>query len=123
MNDTKTLKQICELLNVSRRVIQRYEEKGLIHTDLKDKYGHLLYDEKTVYRMMYIRLYQLLEFKLNEITNFIDKPEIEVKEILTDRINKLRLNLDAQRNNLILIERFINDSDLTKIKSIIKEVV
>lgn len=122
MNDAKTLKQVCELLNVSRRVIQRYEAKGLIHTDLKDKYGHLLYDQKTINRMMNIRLYQKMEFKLNEIITFIDKPDKERKEILINRINKLKSDLTIMSNNLKTIENYINNNSSIELKDILKEV-
>lgn len=122
MNDAKTLKQVCELLNVSRRVIQRYETKELIHTDLKDKYGHLLYDQKTINRMMNIRLYQKMEFKLNEIITFIDKPDKERKEILINRINKLKSDLTIKSNNLKTIENYINNNSSIELKDILKEV-
>lgn len=44
MNEEKTLKEVCSALNVSRRVIQGYEEAGLVKAVGKNKYRRLLYD-------------------------------------------------------------------------------
>ena len=49
MKDFKTLKEVCELLNVTRRIVQGYEKKGLVHTDYKDKFTLDNPDVFTVY--------------------------------------------------------------------------
>lgn len=116
MKDFKTLKEVCELLNVTRRIVQGYEKKGLVHTDYKDKYGHLLYDEETVKRIALIRFYQLMNYELKEIALFIDKPSKEIETILKEKLEMLKVELQKRENNIKNIEYVINNfdkSDLT----------
>lgn len=47
-----TLREICETLEVSRRAIQGYENAGLVKATGRNKYGHLLYDDKAKERIM-----------------------------------------------------------------------
>lgn len=53
-----TLREICETLEVSRRAIQGYENAGLVKATGRNKYGHLLYDDKAKERIA-IRKMQL----------------------------------------------------------------
>ena len=46
MNGMKTLHELCDALGVSRRAVQGYEKAGLVAPSGRNKYGHLLYDEK-----------------------------------------------------------------------------
>lgn len=84
-----SLKSMCELLNVSRRIIQSYERGGLLKPTGKNKYGYLLYDEKEFHRAEKIRLMQLLGFKLREIKVLIDEPITEQKRAIERRIREL----------------------------------
>lgn len=111
MSDFKTLKEVCSLINVSRRVIQGYENKGLIHTDLKDKYGHLLYDSKAVERIICIRFYQKMGFELKEIAEFINYKDSEIEKILNDRLNVLKNEQIKRNNELQLIESIIRNNE------------
>lgn len=83
------LRQMCELLNVSRRSIQCYEEAGLLMPTTKNKYGHLLYDEKALHRAEMIKFLQQLGFKLREVKDIIDAPNNVMKEALGRRVKEL----------------------------------
>jgi len=87
--DLITLKDMCELLHISRRVIQCYEKAGLMISTDKNKYGHLLYDENAVDRAKTIKFFQQLGFKLKEIKDIIDAPNNIKKEALEDRVKEL----------------------------------
>ena len=67
MNGYITLKEVCEMLGLSRRAVQGYEKAGLIRPSARNKYGHLLYDEKTVSRIAGIQYCQKLGFELKDI--------------------------------------------------------
>ena len=43
-----TLREICNLIGVTRRAVQGYEKAGLVECSDKNKYGYLLYDELAV---------------------------------------------------------------------------
>ena len=84
-----SLKTMCELLNVSRRSIQCYEKAGLMMPTDKNKYGHLLYDERAFHRAEMIRFFQQLGFKLREVKEIIDAPNDVIKEALEKRVGEL----------------------------------
>ena len=58
MSSNKTLHLLCDELGVTRRVIEGYEKAGLASATGRNKYGHLLYNEKAQERIVQIRMYQ-----------------------------------------------------------------
>lgn len=86
----KTLREVCDLLGVTRRAVQGYEKEGLVSATSKNKYGYLLYDEKTQNRIARIKLYQQLGFKVKEIKELIDAPSSVVKEALEKQVECLK---------------------------------
>lgn len=123
MSDLKTLKEVCSLINVSRRVIQGYENKGLIHTDLKDKYGHLLYDSKAVEKIICIRFYQRMGFELKEIAEFINYKDSEIEKILNDRLNVLKNEQIKRNKELQLIESIIRNNEENNIDKYLEVII
>lgn len=124
MNDLKTLKDVCEELDVTRRIIQGYESQGLIKYDDKNKYGHLLYGKETIKRIAYIRFLQQIGFSINEIRNIIDIPYIDLKDILSKQMIILKQeinNLEYLLKQISLIIKTIDKEDyLDEIINIIK---
>lgn len=84
-----TLREICETLGVSRRALQGYEKAGLVASTGRNKYGHLLYDEKAKVRIAKIKFYQQLGFSIKEINDIIDALNAVVKSALEQRVQKL----------------------------------
>ena len=89
MKMQQTLRQVCAQLELSRRVIQGYENAGLVAPSGRNKYGHLLYDETEVEQIRLIRFYQQLGFQLKEIKSLLDAPTCEKKTALQIQIEKL----------------------------------
>ena len=91
------LKTLCELVGVSRRSIQGYENVGLMSPTGKNKYGHLLYDEDALHRARMIKFMQSLGFKLREIKEIIDAPSDVIKEALQKRIKELEIEISQMQ--------------------------
>ncbi len=90
MSSNKTLHELCDELGVTRRVIQGYEKAGLVSATGKNKYGHLLYNEKAQERIVQIRMYQQLGFTIREIKELIDAPDSFVKATVEKQILYLK---------------------------------
>lgn len=84
-----TLREMCALVGVSRRVIQGYEKAGIMKSTDRNKYGYLLYDKDMLTRAKKIRFLQELGFRLNDIKDIIDAPRDVMKEALKRRVKKL----------------------------------
>ena len=89
MRKTKTLSEVCSVLEVSRRAVQGYENAGLVKATERNKYGHLLYDEEAQRRIKKIRLLQQLGFRVKEIKDIIDAPAEVVAEAIKSQIEQM----------------------------------
>ncbi len=87
--EDKTLRQVCDWLDVSRRAVQGYEKAGLVSASGKTKRGYLLYDSSSQNRIKQIRLFQQLGFSIKEIQAIIDSPNVILREQLERQIEKL----------------------------------
>ena len=87
-----TLKEMFETLKVSRRAVQGYENAGLVSASGKNRYGYLMYDAYSQERIRQIKLFQQLGFTIKEIKEIIDAPNDVLKEVLCDRVEKLKEN-------------------------------
>lgn len=85
----KTLKELCTELGVSRRAIQGYEEAGLVRASGKNKYGHLLYNQRVQERIERIKFFQDLGFSIKEIGGLIDATGGVLKPKLIEQVRKL----------------------------------
>ena len=123
MNELMSLRHIREEIGVSRKAIQGYEKHGLIKPCGKDKYGHLLYDEETVKRIIRIRFFQKMGFKVSEIKKFIDKPNEEIMSILKAKRDSLNEELVRFAKLLCAIDDLLDTNELNeeKILQIAKE--
>ena len=89
MDETKTLSEVCSVLEVSRRAVQGYENAGLVSATGKNKYGYLLYDEDAQRRIKQIRLLQQLGFRVKEIKDIIDAPAEVAAEAIKRKIEQM----------------------------------
>ena len=100
MRKTKTLSEVCSVLEVSRRAVQGYENAGLVKATERNKYGHLLYDEEAQRRIKKIRLLQHLGSKIKEIQEIMDAPDEVVTEAIRTQICRCKMEL-AQKKKII----------------------
>ena len=106
-----TLRKLCELVGVSRRSIQGYENAGLMMPSSKNKWGHLLYDENALHRAQYINFLQQLGFKLKEIKEIIDAPDCMKKEAIERRIKELKVEQIRMEQIIQKAREYIENDD------------
>ena len=78
------------MLGLSRRAVQGYEEMGLVQPSARNKYGHLLYDEKAVRRIAGIRYCQKLGLELKDILGMTAEDPMEQCRELENRLMNLQ---------------------------------
>ena len=125
MNAYYHRREIMKRFNISRRVIEGYEDLELISPVSKDDRGALLYDEMTVRRIGFIRLLQKMGFELKEIAEFIDGPEKLIKEKLSARALLIKRKGAELDELLTVIEEIkvsgLNDKECEKIIKVLEE--
>lgn len=107
--EEKTLKEVCELVGVTRRAVQGYEKAGLVAATGRNKYGHLLYDEASIERIREVKQYQDFGFSVKEITVLRTASKEEYLQMMEKRLFAIQMDLQQMK---ISIE---------KIKEILKE--
>ena len=100
-NDLMTLKEVCKETGVTRKIVQTYENYGLVKATTKNKYGYLLYDDAAVKKSKKIRLYQRFGYRLLEIAKLEYMTVDEQVMILKEKINNM---YDNQSETAELIE-------------------
>ncbi len=93
MNDFYCRRDIMEKFCISRRVIEGYEEIGLVKPSKHDERGGLLYDRETVCRIGFIRICQKMGFELKDIVSLIDLPDDELKIALSNQADIIKEQL------------------------------
>ena len=86
MNGYKTLREICSMLDLSRRAIQGYEKMGLVEPTARNKYGHLLYDDKAVRKIAGIQFLQKLGLGLKDILALTKMRSYLISQVLEDHM-------------------------------------
>ena len=106
----KTLSEVVELVGMSRRIIQEYEDAGLaIKPTHRNAYGHLLYGNKEISRLWLLRFYKELGYKKDDIRkNF----HIELSKQLDTQIDLL-IKKKEELDNLINVATLMKETGIT----------
>ena len=110
MDETKTLSEVCSVLEVSRRAVQGYENAGLVSATGKNKYGHLLYDEEAQRRIKQIRLLQQLGFRVKKIKDIIDAPDEVLRKAVERQIESLKAEIEYKEEIIRQAKKMVNTS-------------
>ena len=105
-----TLKEICELVGVSRRAIQGYEQAKLVKASGKNKYGYLLYDEESVKKIKEVKMYQDFGFSINEIKILREASESDYQSMLISKMEKIQKKIKFMEDNLEKMKKIIEGS-------------
>ena len=102
-----TLREVCNSLGVSRRVVQGYEKVGLVVSSGKNKYGNLLYDEVAVEKIHCIKQYQDFGFKVKEIAELMKATDDVYVEMMSKRLEIMKVQLNSLVTNIELAEKIL----------------
>lgn len=105
----RTLREVCEVLEISRRTIQGYEELGLLVPSGKNERGWLLYDEACQERIKLLRFYQNAGFQGKEIIVMLAAGEEEQKRMLRKKRDRLRDEVREKERLIEEISRMVEE--------------
>ena len=94
-NPFYSVKDICELCNVTRKQLRYYEERGLITPVFRNSdNNYRLYTSQHVTQLFIIREYSLLGYSLSDIQFLLNSNIREAREFFSDWIEKSRRELE-----------------------------
>ena len=103
-----TLREVCSVVNVSRRAVQGYEKAGLVSATGRNERGYLLYDEEARERIKKIKLFQDIGFSVREIVVLIDEPDEELKVVLQKQLEILRTKQRHTEDMITIVQNMID---------------
>lgn len=102
-----TLREVCGMVGVSRRMVQCYEQAGLVASTGRNKYGYLLYDEEAVKRIQEVKMYQHFGFALKDIKVLLSTSEEEYVELMNKKLADMKEQLIELEANVTKMEGII----------------
>ncbi len=94
------IKEVEELVGITKKNIRFYEKEGLLHPDREIENSYRDYTEEDVERLRTIKLLRKLDMPLSEISDVLEG-RIALKEAL----HLHTLLLEEQRNNIMCAQR------------------
>ena len=94
MAERKKLREVCEMLGISRRTVQGYEKKGIVKPSGKNKYGYLLYDKSEIEKIAFAQFLQSMGFSLDEIAHIMRADNSEKARIIGLQIEVMKQKID-----------------------------
>lgn len=108
-NDLMTLKEVCKETGVTRKIVQTYENYGLVKATTKNKYGYLPYDDAAVKKIKKIRSYQRFGYRLLEIAKLEYMTVDEQVMILKEKINNMYDNQSETAELIGMAEQLLEN--------------
>ena len=105
----KTLREVCNMVGVTRRAIQGYEKIGLVASSGKNKYGYLLYDENAVEKIRTIKQYQEFGFMVKEIKELLEVSEEVYVEMMNVKMNVMKQKFMELEANISRMEELLSE--------------
>ena len=105
----KTLREVCNMVGVTRRAVQGYEKIGLVDSSGKNKYGYLLYDEEAIEKIRTIKQYQEFGFKVKEIKELLEVPEEVYVETMNAKLVVMKQKFIELEANISRMEELLSD--------------
>lgn len=96
----KTVKQVSDLSGLTVRTLHYYDEIGLLKPAYLTDAGYRMYGEEELRRLQTILILRQLDFPLREIKDILDEPDRDLRQLLSQQIE--RLTEQRQRIDSIL---------------------
>ena len=119
MAERKKLREVCEMLGISRRTVQGYEKKGIVKPSGKNKYGYLLYDKSEIEKIAFAQFLQSMGFSLDEIAHIMRADNSEKARIIGLQIEVMKQKIDnlnsVLEKSLLILENLLNKENLMQL--------
>jgi len=113
------------MTNLSARSLRHYEDKGLLTATFRGSNGYRYYDEDTIKRIKEIKKLKKMDFSLNEIKEFLNFQENNLKISLKSSLEKKVAGIDQEilrlkkskrevENQLLATNQFLDGNQLEK---------
>ena len=108
----KRLSEVCKMVGVTRKILQQYNDIGLLKPTAKTEGGYWLYDDESIQTLMAIQVFVEAGYKHAEIKPLLTAKQDELPGILADVIEKLKVKRAKIDGMINYFQTLINIADL-----------
>ena len=105
----KTLREVCNMVGVTRRAVQGYEKMGSVASSGKNKYGYLLYDEDAIEQINAIKMHQDFGFSVKEIKELFEASEEGYVEMMNTKLIVMKQKFMELEVNISRMEELLSE--------------
>lgn len=80
----------AKLTGVTERALRYYDRKGLLAPSSRNEHGHRFYTEQDLFQLQKILTLKYLDFSLEEIRSYLEKPEVDLQHSLASQYEMLQ---------------------------------
>lgn len=102
MTIMKRIKEVSQIVGVSKRTLQYYDEEGLLSVK-RSKENYRLYDEAAMQQIWKILLYREMGFSLEEIRELLQKSEKGQEIMLAKQVERLQFQTQVLKETIDFI--------------------
>lgn len=109
-----TIGEFAKLTQVTERTLRFYDKKSLLKPSSYNEHGHRLYSNKDILQLQKILTLKYLDYTLEEITEYLDNPELDLKSSLRfqhEALQKKREHLDQVIDTLERVQYILQETD------------
>lgn len=97
--------QFAKLTGVTERTLRYYDRQGLLTPSARNEHGHRFYREQDLFQLQKIITLKYLNFSLEEIAEYLRKPEVNIQETLLTQYELLKQKQDQINQVLSALDR------------------
>ena len=88
------IQEVSQQLNLSKKAIMIYEQKGLIHPQ-KDAHGYRVYQQKDIERLMQIKCLRQLNFSISQIKDILIDNQYDIFDLKKEEYEKQIFDIET----------------------------
>lgn len=88
------IQEVSQQLNLSKKAIMIYEQKGLIHPQ-KDVHGYRVYQHKDIERLMQIKCLRQLDFSISQIKDILINNQYDIFDLKKEEYEKQIFDIET----------------------------
>ncbi|MDQ0115662.1 MerR family transcriptional regulator [Paenibacillus harenae] len=89
-NQKYAIGAFAKLTGVTERALRYYDRKGLLAPSIRNEHGHRFYTEQDLLQLQKILTLKYLDFSLEEIGSYLERPEVDLQHSLAAQYEMLQ---------------------------------
>ncbi|MFR7591022.1 MAG: MerR family transcriptional regulator [Longibaculum sp.] len=116
------IQELSEKLKISKKAINLYEQKGLIHPQ-KDQLGYRVYSLKDQQILMKVKLLRQMNFSISEIKDVLINKNFQIFQNKKEEYQKQVYDIETSIQYIDSVQEYIeNDEDIDELSQHIENI-